>query len=329
MITLEDFIELPYSPDLTQAGISYVSRRLPWIETRKSGVNMDTLRSVVAEKAVELAFRRYIVAEHVPHQAVESTSFTEPDYFDIALGGRRCKLFNVLISRKKDVGKMQRHPEILLGESVLLPKDELPSSAQSTEDLLIFAFSNGLVMRRWDQIQKADKAGLQHNLFFPLPQTWSEPARWASLGSIALKSNNSKTVQIELGGQDEKRAFRAELLLLPSLQRVSAQTDFHAITSLHIAQVPDGTVGVHSPILDETVLIQPRQWRNLWVYGQQIWFVGYAQRGEYLNRAKLLSAESRVLQSPGRTSEQYLSFPVNELHPIADLFERARNWAQR
>ncbi|MBW8010797.1 MAG: hypothetical protein FVQ83_06070 [Chloroflexi bacterium] len=329
MLTPENIINLPYSSELTRAGITYVSRRLPWLSTRKSGSDFDKLRSVVAEKAVELAFRRYLVSEQVPHQAVESTSFTELDYFDIALGGRRCNLITALISRKKDVHKMQGNPELILGESGLVPKDRFVTAPQSTEDIFIFAFLSGLVMRRWDQIQKAHEAGQQHYLFFPLPQAWSQPTRWVSFGSIALKSDNSETVKVELGGQDFRRAFCSEELNLAPRQRVAAQVDYHAITHLHIDHAPDGTVGVHSPILDKTVLIQPRQWRNLWVYGQQIRLVGYLPRSEYLNRAKHLPPGSQVIQASGRTTEQYLTLPVKELRPISDLFDRARRWAHR
>ena len=66
MINVSDLIHLPYTRDLTEGGVAYALRSLPYTYNRMGGSPYDRLRRIVAGVAVGLAFRRYLSEQDVP-----------------------------------------------------------------------------------------------------------------------------------------------------------------------------------------------------------------------------------------------------------------------
>ena len=66
MVSSSDFIHLPYTRDLTEGGIAYAFRSLPYTYNRMGGSPYNGLRRIVAGVAVELAFRRYLSEQNIP-----------------------------------------------------------------------------------------------------------------------------------------------------------------------------------------------------------------------------------------------------------------------
>ena len=112
MLIPSDLIKLPYTPDLTQAGIAYACRSLAHTYDRMGGSQYDRLRRIGTGIAGELAFRRLLVQEEVPHDVLGATHFTEPDRYDIALGGRRCDLKGYVLSQKRKISQIRRQPDL-------------------------------------------------------------------------------------------------------------------------------------------------------------------------------------------------------------------------
>ncbi len=79
MITSSDFLHLPYTPDLTEGGIAYAIRSLPYTYDRMGGSPFNRLRRIVAGVAVELAFRRHLSEQDIPYDVKGATPFTDPD----------------------------------------------------------------------------------------------------------------------------------------------------------------------------------------------------------------------------------------------------------
>src|SRR6266508_6746306 len=98
MISSSDFIHLPYTRDLTEGGIAYAVHSLPYTYNRVSGSPYDNLRRIVAEAAVELAFRRYLSEREIPFDVKGAPPFTDPERYDDSLAGRRCEIKSFLIS---------------------------------------------------------------------------------------------------------------------------------------------------------------------------------------------------------------------------------------
>jgi hypothetical protein len=106
MIAPADLVRLPFSPDLTLGGVAYACRSLPHTYDRMGGSDFQRLRRIVAGKAVELAFRRHLAAQAVPYDTLGATPFTDPDHYDVALGGRRCDLKSFLIFQKNTIHRL-------------------------------------------------------------------------------------------------------------------------------------------------------------------------------------------------------------------------------
>jgi hypothetical protein len=104
--------------------------------------------------------------------------------------------------------------------------------------------------------------------------------------------------------------------------------EFFSLAYLNLPQTPEGRLGVFSPRLKQTYIIEPGAWENIWVYGMEIILAGYMTRGEFRRRARELPPNSRVAQY-ARTRTHNGALPVQQLHPLGDLFERAKEWGKR
>ncbi len=326
MITSADFITIPYTPDMTQGGIAYACKSLPYTYNRMGTSHFKRLQRIVAGVAVELAYRRYLTQENVPHDNLGATPFTDPDRYDIAIGGRRCDLKSYLLIQKEQIRQIRKNPAQLLDAQALVPADQMASTHLGDEDLYIFAFLSALLTPNQEALKKARQAGQPVYMIYPLPKTWARPAIWAPLGRLVLKSDAARQIKLELGGQDGQHRTLSESIKLRPGMRTSARGTFHALYYLHTPDIPDGPVGVHSPVLDETLIIAPLEWGNIWIYGMEIIYTGYMRRGEFRAKASHLPAGSRVFQYP-RTSTPNLALPIRELYPLRGFFEQAKAWS--
>ncbi|MBL7163903.1 MAG: hypothetical protein ISS57_14985 [Anaerolineales bacterium] len=327
MITPADFITIPYTPDMTQGGIAYACKSLPYTYNRMGTSPFKRLRRIVAGVAVELAFRRYLTQENIPHDNLGATPFTDPDRYDISIGGRRCDIKSFLLIHKDQIRKIRENPKQLLDAQALVPADQISSSHLGDDDLYIFAFFTALLTPNRRTLEKALQANQPIYLICPLPKEWAHPQKWAPLGTLALKSDASRVIKIELGGQDSEHKMLSEQVILKPGKRTTAKQKFHALHFLHTPDIPDGPVGVHSPALKETHIVDPLEWGNIWIYGMEIIFAGYMTRGEFRRKARHLPAGSRVFQYP-RTSTPNLALPIGKLNPLKSFFSQAKAWSK-
>ena len=63
--------------------------------------------------------------------------------------------------------------------------------------------------------------------------------------------------------------------MLEPQKRKVLHVDFFTLNYLHTPNLPDQVLGIHSPNLQQTYLIEPIQWGNIWVYGMRIVFTGF------------------------------------------------------
>src|SRR5574342_1344797 len=109
MISASDFLHLPYTRDLTEGGVAYAVRSLAYTYNRMGGSPYDRLRRIVAGVAVELAFRRYLSEQDIPFDVKGATPFTDPDRYDVSLGGHRCDVKSFLITHCRQIADMRRN----------------------------------------------------------------------------------------------------------------------------------------------------------------------------------------------------------------------------
>jgi hypothetical protein len=326
LITASDFICIPYTPDLTEGGISYACRSLPHTYDRMGGSPFDRLRRIVVGVSVELAFRRYLTQQNTPFDVRGVTPFTEPDRYDVSLGGHRCDIKSFLISYREQIASIQADPARLLDAPGLVPLDQYSAEGRSGGDLYLFAFLTGLIAVSPADLQKATMAGMPIYLIHTMPPAWLRPHAWIPLG-LVLKSESDEALTVEIGGQDAAREFVTYGVELPPRTRLSIEADFHSLAYIHVKSRPEARLGIHSRTRRETYIVQPVEWSNIWVYGMRIYLAGWITRDEFRQRANLLQEGSRVFQYD-RTRTRNLAVPISDLRPLSELLSRVRAWKE-
>jgi len=327
VLSTSEFIRLPYTRDLTEGGIAYALRSLPYTYNRMGGSLYDRLRRITAGVAVELAFRRYLTEQNIPFDIKGATPFTEPDRYDVALGGRRCDIKSFLITYREQISEMKRNPKILLNAPALVPSDQHALEGHSGKDIYLFAFLSGLVAASQEDIQKAIYKKQPTYLVHGMPDSWMRPSDWKPLGKLVLKSESAETQTVKVNGQVEGREMRTSLVELPPNTRVQIDENFFTVTYVQSKSLPDARIGIHSPARKETHLINPTDWGNIWIYGMDILLAGWLTRADFTHHAHHLQEGARVFQYD-RTRTKNLYVPVRELKPISELLEHVMDWNQ-
>lgn len=323
MITADDILRLDFTPDLTEGGISCACCALSHIYFRAGSTAIAHLRHTVAQVAVELALRRHLVAERVPFEVQAAVPFTDPSRFDVSVRGHRCEIRTFLITDPTQIPSIQMDPGLLLEASALVPLDQYSAEGQSSEDLYFFAF---VLSRSIDVVVHSTRSATSEermHLVYVMPGSWAHPRDWIPLGPIVLKSEDPGTLGLEIGGQDRERGNLACRAVLPPHTRLELAADLHSLTYLHVESRPMGRLGVRSPTRKETQVINPTEWRSIWIDGTDIYVAGWITREQFRQRARLVREGSRVLQY-SRTRTKNLAVPISDLKPLAQLFERAR-----
>ena len=328
MISPSDLLRLPVPRDLIEGGIAYAVRSLPHTYNRMGGSPYDRLRRIVAGVAVELAFRRYLTQNDIPFDVKGATPFTDPDRYDVSLGGHRCDVKSFLITHRDQIARIHRDAGLLLDAPALVPSDQDAGEGHYDDDIYLFAFLTALTAASLRDLQTAIRAGQPTHILHALPKPWANPQTWTPLGRLSLKSECDASVTVELGGQTEHREFVSERLVLPPRTRVEAATDFYSVASLHVESPLNGRAALHSPARRETVIVQPHEWGNIWVYGMDIYLTGWISRAEFRHHARAVPPGSRVFQYD-ETRVKNLAVDVRTLNPLGQLLERVREWESK
>jgi hypothetical protein len=328
MITPSDFLHLPYTPDLSEGGIAYAVRSLPYTYDRMGGSPFNRLRRIVAGVAVELAFRRYLSQQDILYDVKGATPFTDPDRYDVSLGGHRCDIKSFLISHRNQISSLRTDPDLLLKAPALVPLDQYAADGHREDDLYLFAFLSGLIAASQEDVSKALEAGQPAYLIHSMPKEWTRPRTWNPLGPLVLKSESDETMTVEIGGQAEGREYLTRTVALPPRTRVKVEDPFFALSSVHVYQTPGARIGIHSPLMGEPYIIDPFDWGNIWVYGIEIILTGYIPREEFRRKSSLIQPGSRVFQY-NKTRTKNLAVPVADLKPLERLFEQVKEWEEK
>lgn len=326
MISASDFIHLPYTPDLTEGGIAYAIRSLPYTYNRMGGSAYDRMRRIVAGVAVELAFRRYLGAHEIPFDIKGATPFTEPDHYDVSLGGRRCDIKSYLITYREQIAEMRRNPKVVLQAPALVPSDQDAAEGHFDRDIYLFAFLSALVASSPGDVRKVIEANQPHYFIHAMPERWVRPQKWNPLGALVLKSDSEQSQVVEIGGQDAGREMRSLEVEIPPRRRVEIDSGFFSVAYIHMKNVPQTRIGIHRLRREDPYIIDPAAWGNIWVYGLDILLAGYLTRGAFRQQARFVREGLRVFQYE-RTRTKNLAVDICNLKPLTELLQRAKEWS--
>lgn len=318
-------LRLPYDVSLTVAGIEYAKKSLHYTYNRMGLNPAARLRKIVAGVAVELAFRRWLEAQRVPYDLLGATPFTEPDRYDLRLAGRRCDVKSFVVGDRASISPLRRDPAWLLEAEALVPEDQFRGDTLEENDFYLFGFLAGLETRHRAELEKALLAEQPvYLLHTPAEPRWRGGGDWRSLGRLVLTADLNETLALEVGGQNAARTTQAERLTLAPRARTVTADEYYSLLYLHPARLPAGPVGVRSAVLGETVLVQPRHWENIWVYGLEIFLAGWLTKAEFRALGRKLPSGSPVRQYPRGTQTDNRAVSVRALRDVRELAEIIR-----
>jgi hypothetical protein len=327
MISAADLIILNYDPQFSQAGVQYARDSLHFTYNRMGLKVGDRLRKIVAGVAFEMAVRRWLETGAIPYSRLGATPFTEPDRFDLAIGGRRCDLKSYLIYDRPKIRALHADPAWALEAMAMIPDDQFETERMGEGDLYLFGLVTGLEARHSSETEKALAKNLPVYLIHVLPRKrWASPHRWESLGRLAVKGDTPTAITVEIGGQGADRGVIREQIELPPRTRVEAVSEFFAVFYLSLPHLPDGAIALRSPVLSETYVVAANEWNNIWVYGQRVYLCGWLNKHDFRQASHPLPPDSPVKQYR-RTATANRALLMRDLRPMAELAEIARKHA--
>lgn len=318
-LTATDIVIAPYDNQFSYAGVQYARDSLNRSYSHSSIDNPDDLRKLVTGIAFEMATRRWLEAQPVRYNRLNALAFTDPHRFDLAIGGRRCNLKSTLLSNKSEISSLHAGPGWLLDALAAIPPEEVESDQMGEQDIYIFGFVTALEARHSEDTRKAMAKDLPMYLInLPPSGHWRDGGQWQSLGGLVLKSNADEAVSIEIGGLGAHRDALNDRLKLEPRTRTSPASDYYAVTYLRAAAPISGTIGLHSPVLNTTHLIEPTEWSNIWVYGMRIYLCGWINKHDFRTESQRMLPQDAVkpFQLSGTRNR---AMPVSALRPMAEL----------
>ncbi len=322
MNTATDLIHLPYTPDLTQAGIAYACRRLACTYLTEAQKTYISMRDLVTLTAASLAFQRYLSSESIPHTIQGSFPYTDPASYALLLGGRRCMVKSDLIYNRKVLRNLHTQPAGILARQAMVDVEDLEPDLLLEDDLLVFALVFALITRDQTELKKALDAGQPACLIHTMPENWANPLPDLPLGEIALKSNHDRDINLNIGGRNPEGNFREETISLKPHLRTCLENPYQSLAYLRTDQPMPSLVGLSSTTMHNPYVVRPGQWGNIWVYGLEIILAGYLTRGEFRHMGTIHVDEDSDLPI---VSGKKKSLRYGQLHTLAGLFGWARN----
>ncbi|HSQ16462.1 MAG TPA: hypothetical protein VLM83_02085 [Anaerolineales bacterium] len=319
MASEEDLVHLAYTPDLTEAGIAYGLQWLAHSRGETGKLTLTKFQKLVLNKAVELAFRRYLAEQNVPSETVPSTSFTSQGEYALVVAGWRCVLQCIFLPHHESPQHAESPPNQIMQAAALVLSEQVIAWVPGNKDVYIFAFINRQVCREGIQESMVDRPACW---LVALPIAWSSPRTQAALGRLVLKVDGSSELQISIGGRNLDQQLVSERMTLLPGQRVSTQYEYNCLVYLHAHQNPANRIGMSSPDRRLSHVVSPKEWINVWVEGDGITLAGYMSHPEFSRRSRRFPSSSLNLNSD-RGEEKYRMLTVGELHPLHDLLELA------
>ncbi|MDD5467726.1 MAG: hypothetical protein PHS96_07950 [Anaerolineales bacterium] len=315
MIAASDLICIPYSSELTRAGLHVACQRLPDMQRRPGESAHAWLRQAVMQASAEVILRRHLHRHGVMFQVLPRNPFSRPAEYEVVIAGRRCALLVETITRREEIIQAQTEASRLLGRELTFASERFALEQRCDADLYLFAIVTARIMlRRAD----APRAGQTAFWIYAFPERWRRPQRRASLGALAFTTRMTHPPELVLGGLGSERSFQNESLSLRTQAPIVPRQEYFALTYLHAARPPAQEIEISSSRFSRPLVVAPAQWGNIWIYGRQVILLGYLSRREI--RLSLLSSRPRLAPFSGNNTDT-LSIPVHKLHPLLDLFQ--------
>jgi hypothetical protein len=313
-------LRLKFSQEITRTSLAYVLRSLPYLFFSQNRELYHYLQFCTLQTAAELAFQRCLMDDNVPFEKILASPFTQPDRLILQLGGRRTTIHAQLITSNRTINRLAKDASLLLDQKIPVRDLLLSHLPPSKASLHVFCFILAKYARSKEDAHHAILAGKPVYWLHLLPLRWRKPARWKPLDPLAIEANLGEPLSLELGGQDHRRDFSIETIDLNPGVVTQLTTRFYSLCYLHSSRLPEGNITIFSQSNQRSLKITPDRWRNAWLYGKEIFFMGYLTSQEL----RVLLSQLSFTHSQASSSN---SFTASHLHPLDDLFKQLLLWS--
>jgi hypothetical protein len=321
MISARDLVYLPYSSDLTAAGIIHAGRRLPRLHAPARRNVYDTIRRDIAATAFQLAFQRYLDRAGVQYRPAKEWGFARPESRAIEIGGRRCELKPFLISRPDQLRALASARALALRADAVIPLERFVAEQLRDEDVYLFALVTAHIEDKGAGPRQGEGEPNSTYWMHAMPRSWMIPALWGPLERLSAKSEGGAPVSLCLSGESASKEVEEEWMNLQAGRSVNVSTSLYSVFQAHLARPSPGRIGLRSRVHPRAHVIKPSDWHNVWIRGEVVCLLGWITRARFQAMARQIPEGSRLFQF-SRTKTKNLGVTTSALQPVADLLDR-------
>jgi hypothetical protein len=318
-----DFLSIPFSPDLVNAGISYISLSIPRLYRSDNTLLRRQLHATLCNIAAELALRRYLTSKGIHYQTIPSDPLVDPNQYDILITRRHCRLSNYVIHEEKTYQISNDAPPLWFDTPVLFPSKHLASDFIHNHDPLIFTRIEILFTQ--PQSNNAQNQSSEPVCFIhPLPVHWHQPKYWTEIGDMIFYNGGIFPINIKIGGRNEQGNFLIDEITLPPHDSILYPNSLYSLAYFQMNEAPTGQLTFQCKKFKQNYTIGINQWTNLQIESGKIIFLGYQLADNFRRLARPFNPRIQSLPYPFDESETYLYLPISKLHPLEELIENIR-----
>jgi len=144
MISEEDFVHLPFTTDLSEAGVVHLCRTLPRIGGG-ARITGQSMRRHIAATSAQLALRRYLALQGLDFGVRIPSTFAQHEAPNVKIGRRACTLESFLISTPAQIRDLAANPRLALRAPALVPSDRFAAEESRAGDAFVFALVSATV----------------------------------------------------------------------------------------------------------------------------------------------------------------------------------------
>lgn len=133
-----------------------------------------------------------------------------------------------------------------------------------------------------------------------------------------MKSEYTEAIVVELGGLDGQRNFVTATYELITRTRLEVGQEFYSVAYLHTGGLPEARLGLQSPVYGALTIIQPHEWADIWIRGEQILLASWLTHEEFRSKAAVLNVGMPAYQF----IRTYTKVPLRDLNPLSGLLEK-------
>jgi hypothetical protein len=319
MVAIENCIRIIFDQELTSTSLAFVLRSLPYISFTNNSSLYPYIQYQLLQTAVELAFQRYLSINNLPFEKIRGNPFTQPERYLLHLGGHKTLIHAQMINSKRAIDHFLKNPSLLLNHTLSFYSPQFEEN-RNPQNLHVFAFILASFARTLTETQRAILSGMPACWTYVLPERLRRPVLWKPLNPISIQSKKLTPLTVEIGGQDHEKRFISKLLeIYPNRENILGE-NFYSLTYIRSSRIPEGTISIHLKSDIRTITIPPERWKNTWIYGKEIFFMGY------LTDSQLERLKARLSTSNRKTTASLMLSP-KQLHPLQALFKQLRRWS--